>query len=212
MLDFSLLKSPSFIILAASSFLTLSCLFVPFMFIGALAKQSGIEESWTKYLVMILGFVNLGARVLCGFISDHPKVDPLAVSNWAVILGGLATIAAPLLTTFWQYALYCVPFAFGVGCFASMRSIICVELLGLERLTNAFGILLLFMGIAALIGPPFAALLKNLTNSFNLSFYVMGTLMTLSGIISLPLRSVNTWEKKKMGIDASPVELQPLKA
>lgn len=42
------------------------------------------------------------------------------------------------------------------ACFASLRSVICVELLGLERLTNAFGLLLLFMGIASLIGSPLA--------------------------------------------------------
>ena len=40
--------------------------------------------------------------------------------------------------------------------FASLRSILLVELLGLEKLTNAFGLLLLFQGIAALLGSPVA--------------------------------------------------------
>ncbi|KAH7732080.1 Protein M03B6.2 [Aphelenchoides avenae] len=210
MLDTALLKSPSFLILAVSGFLTLSCFFVPFMFIGALARQSGVDESQTKYLVMILGMVNLLARVFCGLISDHPKVDPLVLSNWAVIAGGLATMLAPFLTSFWMYALYCVPFALGVGCFAALRSVICVELLGLEKLTNAYGILLLFMGVAALAGPPFAAFLKNLTHSFDVSFYVMGALMTLSGAISLPLRAINKWELAKDG-KLDEAEMKPLR-
>jgi hypothetical protein len=42
------------------------------------------------------------------------------------------------------------------GCFAALRSVICVELLGLAQLTSAFGILLLFMGFAALLGTPIA--------------------------------------------------------
>lgn len=89
MLDTTLLKSPSFLILAASGFLTLSCFFVPFMFIGrnktddvrsctytvsgALARQRGVDESQTKYLVMLLGMVNLVARVLCGYAYDEKR-------------------------------------------------------------------------------------------------------------------------------------------
>ncbi|KAK2727008.1 hypothetical protein QYM36_007753 [Artemia franciscana] len=45
--------------------------------------------------------------------------------------------------------------------FASLRSILLVELLGLEKLTNAFGLLLLFSGIAATAGGPIAELMKN---------------------------------------------------
>ncbi|CAD5215874.1 unnamed protein product [Bursaphelenchus okinawaensis] len=211
MLDTTLLTSPSFLILAVGGFLTLACFFVPFMFIGQLARTNGVEPEHTKYLVVILGLVNLVARVLCGVISDHPKVDPLVVSNWALIIGGVATILVPFANTFFLFALYCLPFAFGVACFAALRSVICVELLGVEKLTNAYGILLMFMGVAALAGPPFAALLKNLTNSFNMSFYVMGVLMTLSGFISLPLRKVNEWETRKNESNtANPVELQPL--
>lgn len=33
-------------------------------------------------------------------------------------------------------------------------SVILVDLLGLEKLTNAFGILMVFQGVACLIGPP----------------------------------------------------------
>lgn len=44
----------------------------------------------------------------------------------------------------------------GVASFAALRSVISADLLGMERLTNAYGFLMLFMGCAALIGPPFA--------------------------------------------------------
>jgi len=44
----------------------------------------------------------------------------------------------------------------GTAVFASLRSILVVDLLGLERLTNAFGLLLLFQGVAAAVGAPLA--------------------------------------------------------
>uniref|UniRef100_A0A914CBC6 Major facilitator superfamily (MFS) profile domain-containing protein n=1 Tax=Acrobeloides nanus TaxID=290746 RepID=A0A914CBC6_9BILA len=208
LLDKWLLTSPSFLVLAIGGFLTMSCFFVPFMFIRKLAEQNKVDGT---NLVTLLGFINVIARVLCGYISDLPHVDPLLVTNVALILGGIATMAAPFLTAFWMFALYCTAFGFGVACFAALRSIVCVELLGLEKLSNAYGILLLFMGAAALVGPPFAGAIKNATDSYNMSFHVMGALMVLSGVIGLPLRRLNAWEKKRMMEESKhSVEMQPL--
>jgi hypothetical protein len=47
------------------------------------------------------------------------------------------------------------------ACFASLRSILIVDLMGLDKLTNAFGLLLLFQGIAAAIGSPLAGIKIN---------------------------------------------------
>lgn len=55
-----------------------------------------------------------------------------------------------------------------VASFATLRSVITVELLGLEKLTSAFGLLLLFQGLAVTIGSPIAGI-KPLNNQFTLS-------------------------------------------
>jgi MCP family monocarboxylic acid transporter-like MFS transporter 14 len=38
--------------------------------------------------------------------------------------------------------------------YVSLTSVVLVDLLGLERLTSSFGLLLLFQGIATVVGPP----------------------------------------------------------
>lgn len=43
-----------------------------------------------------------------------------------------------------------------VAAFIALRSIVLVELLGIQKLTNAFGLTSLFQGIAVLIGSPLA--------------------------------------------------------
>ncbi|KAL3095392.1 hypothetical protein niasHS_007491 [Heterodera schachtii] len=210
MLDLSLLQSPTFILLALTGFLTLFCFFVPFAFLGALADERTKEkrgetprgdgeqrEGSSQLLLVLLGLFNLIGRVLCGFVSDHPKVDPLMLSNFSLILGGFATAFAPFLSRLWMFALYCFPFAFGAASFAALRSIICVELLGIDRLTSAFGMLMLFMGVAALLGPPFARALKNWSGDYGLAFHIMGSLMALSGFLGIPLRRINEWECAK---------------
>lgn len=130
--------------------------------------------------------------IYCRLISDLPNVDPLFIHNLGIIIGGLATCIVPLLTQYWMYVVYTIPFAWSVACFSSLRAIICIELLGLEKFSNAFGMMMLSMGIAALIGPPLAALFKDLSGNFDLSFYVMGSLLTLSGVLCIPLRIVKS--------------------
>lgn len=160
------------------------------------------------------------------WVADSPRVDPLHLSNVLIILGGVATAILPLFNSFVAFVVYCFIFALGVGklfslfyhyyfvavilaSFAALRSVISADLLGMERLTNAYGFLMLFMGLAALIGPPFAAFLKAQTGSFGVAFTVMGCFMTLSGIISLPLRRINKWERKRDGLDVDDVENAP---
>lgn len=83
------------------------------------------------------------------------------------------------------------------GCFGlfiaanyALTSIILVELISLERFTNAYGLLLLVQGIANLIGPPLAGWITDLTGNYILSFYLSGAFIAVSGVMMmlLPVR------------------------
>lgn len=68
---------------------------------------------------------------------------------------------------FYGLAIYATLFGFTIGAYVGLTSVVLVDLLGLERLTNAFGLLLLFQGIASLIGPPFAGKAKLKLNLYS---------------------------------------------
>lgn len=154
MLDVSLLKSPSFMCLALSGFLTMMGFFVPFAFI----KPRCVANGMTNGAVFLsgIGAVNTVARIFCGLITSFPKVKPLWLNNIFITLGGLATLLSGVVVnsaTQWTFVLL---FGCCIACFSALRSIIAVEMIGLEKLTNAFGILMLFQGLAATIGTPLA--------------------------------------------------------
>lgn len=72
----------------------------------------------------------------------------------------------------------------------ALTSIILVELISLERFTNAYGLLLLVQGIANLVGPPLAGYITDLTGNYDLAFYLAGAFIVMSGILMmfLPVR------------------------
>lgn len=78
---------------------------------------------------------------------------------------------------------YSIVFGFTIGAYVGLTSVILVDLLGLEKLTNAFGLLLLFQGIASLIGPPFAGLLYDMTQTYKPAFIMAGITIAISGVV-----------------------------
>lgn len=74
-------------------------------------------------------------------------------------------------------------FGFTIGAYVGLTSVILVDLLGLEKLTNAFGLLLLFQGIASFAGPPIVGSLYDYTNSYVPGFIFAGSMIGISGLM-----------------------------
>lgn len=196
MLDISLLKSPSFMLLSFSGFLTMMGFFVPFTFLKPRAVLAGMDENAALNVVSGIGLVNTIARVVCGTMSSFPSVKPLWLNNFAITAGGIATIFSGVYineATQWTFAVF---FGICIACFSALRSLIAVEMIGLEKLTNAFGFLMLFQGLAATIGSPIAGALFDMTGSYDVSFYFAGGLILLSAFLCYPLTYVANWEKR----------------
>jgi MFS transporter, MCT family, solute carrier family 16 (monocarboxylic acid transporters), member 14 len=205
MLDISLLKDYSFILLAFSGFFTMMGFFVPFIYITDRAKEGDISDSTAVMFVSAIGVSNTIARIVCGWASSLEGVNALHLNNIFITAGGIATMVSGMFMNVSGQFIYTAIFGVTCACFSALRSIIVVELLGLDKLTNAFGILLLFQGIAAVIGSPLAGFLYDVTGNYTLPFVVAGGLITFSAILTYPLKIVKNWQQskgRKVGISA----------
>ncbi|GBP31160.1 Monocarboxylate transporter 9 [Eumeta japonica] len=181
MLDLSLLVNPVFLLFSLSNFLTSIGFYIPYVYTVPMLKEMGIENP--EYFISIIGAANSIGRVILGYISDKPWVNRLLAYNLCLTISGVATAASTLCWEFWGLAMYATTFGFTIGAYVGLTSVVLVDLLGLEKLTNAFGLLLLFQGIASLIGPPFAGWLYDELKSYVPGFYLAGGTIALSGII-----------------------------
>lgn len=118
-----------------------------------------------------------------GYISDKPWVNRLHVYNICLTICGIATALSAFCYEFWGLAVYSIVFGFTIGAYVGLTSVILVDLLGLENLTNAFGLLLMFQGIASFVGPPIGGWLYDITGKYEPAFILAGVAIGISGLI-----------------------------
>lgn len=198
MLDFKLLKTLSFALLTANSVLTSMGYFIPYTFIQDRSEQNGISKKISFWFVPTMGVSNTIGRIVCGIITSFTGISTVRVMYVNLFAGGLATTVSGISLEIWAQFLYATVYGFAIACSAVLRSIVIVDLLGLDRLTNAIGISLMFQGMASLIGMYVAALLRDSSGNYELSFYFAGGCLLASSLLLVPIKRVAEWEKQKL--------------
>ncbi|XP_065224690.1 uncharacterized protein LOC135848662 isoform X2 [Planococcus citri] len=184
MLDMSLLRDPVFMLIGVSNIFGMAGLYVPFVYLVEAAKMENISANQASFLISIIGITNTFGRVICGYIADLPWVDSLFLNNICLLVSSISVAATPFCHTYAQFIIMAIFFGIAVSGYISLTSIILVDLLGLDKLTNAFGLLILFRGAAAIVGSPLAGAVYDATKSYTVPFLMAGGFFFISAITS----------------------------
>ena len=130
--------------------------FTPYFFVGDYAAALNLSDKVVQVSLTLIGAANGVGRLLGGFLSDRPWCDSIILTNVTLLLSALVHFLLPFLEDWGEIAIYGYSLCCGLflAPFISLRSIIVVDLLGLDKLTAAYGFLLLAMGLAAFVGSP----------------------------------------------------------
>ncbi|XP_071176744.1 monocarboxylate transporter 14-like [Mytilus edulis] len=193
MLDLSLLKDKTFILYASASFLNMLGFFIPFFFLQDLIESLNLMDHKDPVPIVfsVIGLSNAIGRVLAGWIADRPWANVVFLNNASLVLAGVMTIIWPFCTSVTHLSLVAVGFGSCTAAFLALRSIVVVELFGLHRLTSTFGLLILFQGVASVIGSPLAGWIIDSTGSVNAVYYMAGACLATAGVLGCPLRRKN---------------------
>ncbi|XP_026683138.1 monocarboxylate transporter 14-like [Diaphorina citri] len=184
MMDVSLLKDPVFMLIGVSNIFGMAGLYVPFVYLVDAAKVAGIEDGQASFLLSVIGITNTFGRVIFGYIADFPSVNSLLLNNLCLVVCTLSVGAIPVCLSYFHYVIVAVFFGTAVSGYISLTSIILVDLLGLDKLTNAFGLLILFRGAAAIVGSPLAGAVYDATNSYSIPFFMAAAFFLVSTVTS----------------------------
>jgi len=189
----------------------------------------GLSMCLTNYFQPMLAAI--AGETCAGFNSTSPEpmlaavaatTDPCAGLNSTIPEVDLAgavlansTVGAEELIS-WacdQYIgqiIYAVLYGVTSAAYVLLTTLVLADLLGADAFTNAFGLLLLFQGVATFIGPPVVGAMFDVYNSYNPGFLVMGLMIAASGAMLYPIPCIKRHLARRDHSGKRAAELDPL--
>ncbi|KAL8559770.1 hypothetical protein ACOMHN_030106 [Nucella lapillus] len=187
LIEWSLLKNPAFLFYCFSICLFTVAFKSAFTFLPALAASRGVSPTEGAYLLSISGVLDTIGRISSGFILETDCLRPfrpIVYNSVVFVIMGLSVLS-PFMRNFVEFAVLFGFYGMLTGTYVSQKSVILVDILGQEKLSSSFGLLICFQGLGTFIGPPLSGLLKDVFGRFDEAFFVGGAAMALSGLLMI---------------------------
>ncbi|RWS05416.1 monocarboxylate transporter-like protein [Dinothrombium tinctorium] len=138
------------------------------------AVDKGVEMNEAVVLLSAFAGFDLFGRLTSGYVSDKGFIKRTTIGSISVASIGLLSLAVPLVTNFTFFVL--ISFSLGVftGALMILFSVLVVEFVEMEKVPIALGVSLSFYGFIALLRPEIIGYFRDIHNSYNGMFYVMG--------------------------------------
>ena len=154
LLEWSLLKKCSFILLGVTMFFYIMGFPAYYMSIPAYAEEVGHSKHEAAYLVSVSGLSELVGRISMGFLADYHFIPTYLLMAILAAVGAVCALLTPFITGLMPLAVISFGFTVTTASMSGLSPVIMAESLGAQRLPSAMGIVGIFMGLASLVGTP----------------------------------------------------------
>lgn len=194
MFNIDLLKMNSFIVLCLAGVCNYLGLLTPVTYLQDRNLENGVNAQHCKYFVSVIGCFNGLSRVMWCILST--KISPTYLYSIGLIIAGISTMISGFSYSLaYQYG-YCMLYGSTISVSNCMRSLMIVDLYGLQALTSGTGVFMLFMGVGNIFSTPVAGVLRNIFG-YDSAFYFAGFFFTLAGVLSFPIKIIRSREINK---------------
>nr|XP_046174396.1 monocarboxylate transporter 13 isoform X3 [Oncorhynchus gorbuscha] len=164
--------------------------FVPYVHLVAHSRHEGFSQYQAAFVISATGVTDIVGRVVSGWASDLGRLRlPHMLVLWTGLLG-LSLLVLPLGSLGGSYpGLLIISLAYGfcAGAMTPLVFSVVPEIVGMERMLGALGLLQMIESIGGLLGSPLSGLLKDLTGSYTASFLVAGGFLLLGTMVMTTL-------------------------
>ncbi|XP_037956194.1 monocarboxylate transporter 12-like [Teleopsis dalmanni] len=178
-LDISLLKDPIFILMCLS--VTLTSVGCPYMlyYLPAHVISIGYNKSQAGYLVAVSAVLDLCGRLGLGYLSDLQLFDRKKIYIFCILGAGTAVLTLPSEQKLYMVGLSAALYGLCLGSWYVLMPVLLADIFGTDRISSSYGLVRMFQSIGAISVPPLAGFLRDLSGSYEVVFYCMGSCMVL---------------------------------
>ncbi|KAJ8310629.1 hypothetical protein KUTeg_012494 [Tegillarca granosa] len=152
--NFSVLKMPVVIFYVIVSFFLFFGYFNFIIFLPPDVLSRGISKYEKALLVSFAGIGDLFGRIGIGILGDLNVVKRYKIMAIVCLLCGLDMLIFTFTNTYWLMSLLAVLYGIFGGGYVAINAIVLIDLVGLQIMPNALGVVLLIQGLGAAIGQP----------------------------------------------------------
>ncbi|KAI0221209.1 hypothetical protein LSAT2_027402 [Lamellibrachia satsuma] len=187
LIEWRLLTNPVLVIYSLSMGMAASTYFDFFIMATPHAEQLGFSRAKAALLISMMGAADMFSRVATGVFADLNFVRKRHIFHASLALSSVVFLVLPSLKTYPTIAIACVLFSVAGGGYISVLPTLLAEELGIERIHTTFGMSLLIVGCADLVVPAVMGKLRDITGTWDGSFYACGGLMAAVSFLNLLL-------------------------
>ncbi|XP_069103953.1 monocarboxylate transporter 12-like isoform X2 [Argopecten irradians] len=178
-------KNPIVVIYTLVSFFLFFGYFNFIIFMPLDAASKNIDKHSKTWLVSISGIGDLLGRIFVGVLGDLNLCHRYKIMSVMCIICGSNIVLYGVADTYWWMAIHVAVYGFSGGAYVAINAVVLIDLVGLEVMPRALGMILLIQGFGAAVGQPFEGFVKEETGSFQTLTYLNGFCMILGAALLL---------------------------
>jgi len=168
-----LLSNRSFVLIILGNMPFVMGIYTSYTYLPAMAVQNGLSSSNSAFLISVVGMSNTIGRLITGWMADLEWTSPLGISISTSVAVAFSVFILPFCTQLWSFIIVSSLYGLLLSSLITVSTPLLVQLLGIQQLNMAFGILTFARGVAGFLGPPVSGIIiDNSSDNINIPFFI----------------------------------------
>uniref|UniRef100_A0A8C5SH90 Monocarboxylate transporter 13 n=1 Tax=Laticauda laticaudata TaxID=8630 RepID=A0A8C5SH90_LATLA len=166
--------------------------FIPYVHLVAWARELGFDEYQAAFLMSLTAAADLCGRLFSGWLGScrSPQLIHLLVA-WT-FLTGLSLLLIAWGRTYLLLMAISLGYGFFSGALTPVVFSIVPEIVGIENIFSAMGLLQMIESIGGLLGSPLSGWLRDLTGNYAASFLAAGAFLLAGSLVLVTVPNFST--------------------
>ena len=147
-----LMDKPAVLLVCAVDFLMSFGHMAVLVHIVPQAERLGVSEKQSALVLSVMGIASIVTRVSHGWCVDKQLISPIAMDSFALVLSAGACILNPLSKTFVGVIFSALVVGLSSGIYYPIVPVVLKDLVGLSKMTTAYGMALFCDGLGMVAG------------------------------------------------------------
>ena len=162
-------------------------------------SELGVSPRESTWLLSLIGVMNTCGRLVAAVMGNFGEAHslPFFVYTFSCGLTGVIVSLYAVYQSYAAFVIYSGAYGLCFGVQLGFLAALTAELFGVARLTSAYGYLMFANGAGALMGPPIAGLLFDVTKTYDAGFYFGGAVTVLAAVLMGLVPYLNSRRKGK---------------